>query len=52
MSFKHSTKRANEVEMSIKAQSNYLTLAKRLSDFKIKTYFSQKLLGHLKTNIT
>ena len=36
--------------MSVKGQGHSLTWAKSHSDFKIKTCFSQKLLGHLKLN--
>ena len=36
--------------MCIKDQGHSLTLAKGHSDIKIKTCFSQKLLGHLKPN--
>ena len=36
--------------MSIKGQDHYLTLATGLSEFKIKTCFSGKLLSHLEPN--
>ena len=36
--------------VSAKGQVHSLTLAEGHSDFKIKSCFSQKLLGHLKPN--
>ena len=37
--------------MSIKGQDQSLTFAKGHSDFQIKTWVAQKLLGHLKVYI-
>ena len=48
---KHSTKWVNEVEWVSKVKANFLTLVKGHSDFKVKTCFSQKQLGHLKPKL-
>ena len=37
--------------MNIKGQGRSLTFAKDHSDFKIKTWFSQKQLDYLKPNL-